>query len=708
MAAGVAAVSVAGLITVGLVVGAGSSSAVPVTLTQNYDCVFPLIDNQPIKIVVSSEIPATVALGEPTGAFKIKALSMVGADAAAGLGLVGARSIEGTAVSVAEIDSPELKATVTVPVGIAKQPVPRPATDFTIEAIGETPSLSFTKPGTATVSVNDIAITMIARKLDGTPIELPGSDPVTKAFKADCTLNAGEPTKLATITITDEQWTGDPPPPPVTHTPVPRPPGEPARLSQTYDCVFPMLGHQPIVVDITADIPAEIPAGQDSGEFRIEADATVPASSTLGMNMLGATTIEGAAVSGSEISAPGFTLPVKVPITIAKQSIPASGEFKIRANGVTPSLSFDQPGAGDIKVKSMKMTMTPKKADGTPTALGTFEAACGLYSGEPTVLTTFRVTGEPSTTTPVPTSTTPPPVTTTTTEPPVTTTTEPPVTTTTEPPVTTTEPPVTTTTTEPPVTTTTEPPVTTTTEPPVTTTTTEPPVTTTEPPVTTTTTEPPVTTTEPPVTTTTTEPPVTTTTTEPPVTTTTTASPTTSTTVPTTTTAPNNPIEVRYRLRGSTTVAKLQAPVRLTGGLDAKFDPATSAFKADLRLNKSSIRFDLFGFLPVSASLDFQPQGDTTGTFTDGVVRSNSKVKIGVANLRLFGMPISRTTGGFLSSTPADISLTSAPGFDPVKGGTLSGTYTIPLFAGSPQFAPTVNALVAGPGNTVSITLNKK
>ncbi|GAA0643719.1 hypothetical protein GCM10010174_78300 [Kutzneria viridogrisea] len=473
----------------------------------------------------------------------------------------------------------------------------------------------------------------------------------------------------------------------------------PIKLNLTYSCTFPLIGVQPIKVEINTDIPDTIAVGTPAPAFTIKAISTVPATATQGLTLVGATTIEGTADASSTVAAPEATLPVSVPTTIPQTAVPASGEFTIVASGQTPSLTFSKAGQAVITVGDLLLHLEPKKADGTDTGLGKFDSACKQDPGQNNTLTTITITDAPPTTT---TTTTPPVTTTTTTTPPVTTTTTtPPVTTTT------TTPPVTTTTTTPPVTTTTTttPPVTTTTTtPPVTTTTTTPPVTTTTtPPVTTTTTTPPVTTTTPPVTTTTTTPPVTTTTTTPPVTTTTTTPPVTTTT----TTPGGGTINYGYGLKGSSVIRNLNGTVPLSGGIDASLELATGKFSADLSLNPTHARFSLFGFLPVSTDIAFSSAGRTTGSLSGGKLISHSKLTIKLPRVTLFGIPIS-SSPNCRTSSPSDIDLSSDSGFDPLRGGKLSGTYGIAPLTGCGLFTGFISAFTTGGGNTIDVTLSAK
>ncbi|RAY13399.1 hypothetical protein DPM19_20230 [Actinomadura craniellae] len=58
--------------------------------------------------------------------------------------------------------------------------------------------------------------------------------------------------------------------------------------------------------------------------------------------------------------------------------------------------------------------------------------------------------------------------------------------------------------------------------------------------------------------------------------------------------------------------------------------------------------------------------------------------------------------------TPADITLKSGAGFDPLGGGTLSGKYALPGLKGCGFLGGLVSLLTSGPGNTLSVKLTPK
>lgn len=203
---------------------------------------------------------------------------------------------------------------------------------------------------------------------------------------------------------------------------------EPISLSLNYHCNLPLVGSQSLKVVINTDLPLSVKTGQPTGTFDIKAISTINADTVSGLNLIGATTLEGQAIAAANVAAPGLNLPVKVPNDIAKQDIPATGEMTVNAAGKTPSLTFNQPGEAKITVGDLQLKVTPRKADGSVTGItpdGTIDAPCTQDPGQANTLATIKI-GEGGGGT---TTTTPPPSSTTTTQPPSSTTT-PPVTTT--------------------------------------------------------------------------------------------------------------------------------------------------------------------------------------------------------------------------------------------------------------------------------------
>ncbi|GAB3582500.1 hypothetical protein GCM10027445_55910 [Amycolatopsis endophytica] len=166
---------------------------------------------------------------------------------------------------------------------------------------------------------------------------------------------------------------------------------DPATLTLTYTCPFPLIGNQQISVAINADVPATATVGEPTPEFAIEAVATVPETATAGLNLVGAKTVEGTAQASAAVDAPEASLPVTVPTTIAPTEIPASGAFDVTATGTTPSLTFTQAGEATVTVGDLLLTLHPKTADGSDTGLGTFDSQCTQDAGQDNTLATVQI-----------------------------------------------------------------------------------------------------------------------------------------------------------------------------------------------------------------------------------------------------------------------------------------------------------------------------
>ncbi len=175
---------------------------------------------------------------------------------------------------------------------------------------------------------------------------------------------------------------------------------------------------------------------------------------------------------------------------------------------------------------------------------------------------------------------------------------------------------------------------------------------------------------------------------------------------------PTNPlppptIKYSYGLAGSTTLKTLtKGTLALKGAINAELTIASGAFTADLTLADTSGRLVAAGFLPVTAKIGFAPSGKTTGTLEDGVLKSQSKVRIKVKEVKLFGaIPLA---GGNNCQTRqlSDINLQSTQAeFKPLEGGPIAGSYKISDLNGCGALNGLVSPLTAGGGNTINLNL---
>jgi chitodextrinase len=728
------AVAAVAAVVAGLVTGAGTAAAAPGDLTQSYTCPFPLIGDQAVTVDIRTTQPATIAAGAFTPRIDITAVSNAGATATQGLRVVGAETIRGFARATSVVTAPGDQGALTVKVTseVPDQPIPAVGDDLVLDAAGSAPGLRFDQPGTATVEVTDLVLEMTPLRADGTPTEL-------GTFVADCTPAPGQDTLLQTYAVTGSAVA------PETPTGV----GETPPLRQHYTCPLPLIGDQDVTVDIdTNDLPTRIGVGEFTPPPTITAVSNAGPTATQGLRLVGGETIEGKAVATSLVDAPGGHQAVAVENAVPNQPIPPSGDLVLTASGTAPALRFDRPGTATLSVHDLVLTMTPLRADGTPTGLGTFVADCTPAAGQRTVLHTFTVTPESDTEAPSApanlrstgasassvglawdASTDNVGVTgyrvyrdgepvetvegTTATVGGLAPDTEYTFTVRAE------DAAGNTSAAGNAVTARTE---------------------------------------TAPDTSAPTAPgnlrspaqtensvqlawdastddvgvvgyevfdgatPVATTT----GTTATIGGLTADTeytfTVRAEDAAGNTSggsaafrvrtkpaqgppvVDYGYRLTGSTGIKAAKGSVALTGGIDAALDLTTGAFEADLVLNPSSGRFKAFGFVPVQAKVEFVQAGKTTGTLTAGSLRATSAVTVKLPRVSVLGIPVSAGPN-CRTRTPAQIPLESGPGFDPLAGGTLTGTYALPALTGCSPLNGLISGLTAGPGNTIEVRL---
>jgi len=129
---------------------------------------------------------------------------------------------------------------------------------------------------------------------------------------------------------------------------------------------------------------------------------------------------------------------------------------------------------------------------------------------------------------------------------------------------------------------------------------------------------------------------------------------------------------------------------------------------ASLFPNDESAFSHEFGLIPVTATAAFLQNGPTKGTvdLNTGAVTTTSKITLQITSLSVAGIPVP-VGPACESATPASITLTSKPGFNILNGGKVSGTYTVPPFANCGLATPLLNLTIAGPGNTLTLTLGK-
>lgn len=160
-----------------------------------------------------------------------------------------------------------------------------------------------------------------------------------------------------------------------------------SRLSFT--CPFPLIGLQKLDVEIKASFEVPSAPGGTLTTSGLAVSVTVPDKATRGLALVGAASIEGTASAGVTLTNGPLTLPLNVPMAVAKTAVPQSGPFTAQASGSVPPVRLPNAGRTAVTIGGFSTRLTPKKADGSFTGLGSFTSDCTLDPGQDPVLLSF-------------------------------------------------------------------------------------------------------------------------------------------------------------------------------------------------------------------------------------------------------------------------------------------------------------------------------
>ncbi len=167
-------------------------------------------------------------------------------------------------------------------------------------------------------------------------------------------------------------------------------------------------------------------------------------------------------------------------------------------------------------------------------------------------------------------------------------------------------------------------------------------------------------------------------------------------------------LTVQYKVTGSTFLKSINTTASLgPGTLKSTVNLSNGKLTASLALPPATVSFKELGLVPVTATTEFVQDGPTTGQLnvSTGAVSTTSKIILKLTNMTVAGLPVPVPSS--CQSAPATIKLKSLKGFSVVSGGNLSGTYTIPKFAGCGVLTPVLNLTIPGSGNTIALKLGK-
>ncbi|MFJ3306664.1 DUF6801 domain-containing protein [Streptomyces sp. NPDC086549] len=193
-ALGIVATAAAGVGIVGLS-GSQTASAEPVSLTLHYTCAFSGLGSQPVTMELDADLPNTIKVGKATPKSALNGVTTVDASFTQWATLVGAKTVEGSLDGNATVTAPQGSIPLTVPMTIPRTAIPASGS-FDVTAKGTAPSLTFSRPGKAKVTVGDLTLHL-------TPKDANGNTTAVGTINASCALDAGQNTVLQSIVVTE-------------------------------------------------------------------------------------------------------------------------------------------------------------------------------------------------------------------------------------------------------------------------------------------------------------------------------------------------------------------------------------------------------------------------------------------------------------------------------------------------------------------------
>lgn len=165
---------------------------------------------------------------------------------------------------------------------------------------------------------------------------------------------------------------------------------EPVRRSLQYSCAFTDLGTAPITMTVQTDIPNSVEAGTGTPRSAVKGSAELTAFFAQLAAIGGVKTIEGSLTATATVTAPDTDIPLKLPMTVPRTPLPASGSFQVPARGTQPSVTFGRPGDAKVTIGDLTMRLVPRNANGA--VVGAIDGSCTLTPGQDLTLQSLVVT----------------------------------------------------------------------------------------------------------------------------------------------------------------------------------------------------------------------------------------------------------------------------------------------------------------------------
>jgi hypothetical protein len=169
-----------------------------------YACTLSPFPAQPMTAQLTWSAPASVPVGQTTPTVTVTAVATVGSAVTWALGLIGAKTVEGSVDAPGAVAAPEGSIPAAVRLTVPRTPVPASGS-LTVRATGTAPRLVFHQSGHATISVEkNLTLRFTPRDGAGNPAG-PG------AVDLSCALESGQDPVVFAFDITPAPATPIPP-----------------------------------------------------------------------------------------------------------------------------------------------------------------------------------------------------------------------------------------------------------------------------------------------------------------------------------------------------------------------------------------------------------------------------------------------------------------------------------------------------------------
>lgn len=171
-------------------------------------------------------------------------------------------------------------------------------------------------------------------------------------------------------------------------------------------------------------------------------------------------------------------------------------------------------------------------------------------------------------------------------------------------------------------------------------------------------------------------------------------------------------LNLNYDAQGTSHLASTNSDVEIAPTtLSLAAESADGSFTAHLPIHDTSSTFAVLGLLPVSATVSFVEAAPVTGNLiTEGTtvrVESTASYYIKLSNVKVAGLPA--FVGDYCQTADPVIIPANTPAgqtFSILRGGELSGEFSIGNFEHCGLDTLLINQLIPGSGNTANLTVS--